>query len=444
MAANQAGIALPAELKRRILFTLAMLAVYRIGVHVPTPGVDGAAVLSFFEAQSGGIFGLFNTFTGGALERFSIFALGIMPYISASIIFQLLQAGVPYLEQLNKEGEQGRKKINQYTRYATVVLAVIQGYAMSSWLAGSTSPQGAPLVNSPYFGFMPFEVFTIITLTAGTCFIMWLGEQITERGVGNGASLIIFAGIAAGIPTGTMQMFSMIENGEMSMVAALGLVLLMVAVVAAVIFVEVGQRRITIQYAQRQAQGQGQAQKAQSHLPLKVNFSGVIPPIFASSLLMFPATMTQFINTPWMQNLQQSLTPAGAIYNVLFVGLIIFFCFFYTEIVFNPNEVADNLKKGGAFVPGIRAGRSTAEYLKRVLDRLTVSGSVYLSAVCIFPTLLIDFSKVPFYFGGTSLLILVGVALDTSQQIQSHMINAKYEGVIKKGGKKMRAARVQF
>lgn len=444
MAAGQAGIALPAELKRRILFTLAMLAVYRIGVHVPTPGVDGAAVMSFFQSQSGGIFGLFNTFTGGALERFSIFALGIMPYISASIIFQLLQAGVPYLEQLKKEGEQGRKKINQYTRYATVVLAVIQGYAMASWLASSSSPEGVPLVNTPFFAGIPFVIFTIITLTAGTCFIMWLGEQITEKGVGNGASLIIFAGIAAGIPSGTMQMISMIQNGEMAMVQALALVLLMVAVVAAIIFVEVGQRRITIQYAQRQGAGQGQAQKAQSHLPLKVNFSGVIPPIFASSLLMFPATMAQFIQTPWMQNLQSSLTPSGAIYNVLFVGLIIFFCFFYTEIVFNPNEVSENLKKGGAFVPGIRAGRSTAEYLKRVLDRLTVSGSIYLSIVCIFPTILVDLAKVPFYFGGTSLLILVGVALDTSQQIQSHMINARYEGVLKKGGKKMRAARVQF
>lgn len=440
MAAKE-GLAIPSELKRRILFTLAMLAVYRIGVHVPTPGVDGQAVMSFFQAQSGGIFGLFNTFTGGALERFSIFALGIMPYISASIIFQLLQTAVPYLEQLKKEGEQGRKKINQYTRYATVVLAVVQGYAMASWLASSSSPEQLPLVNTPYFGFLPFEVFTIITLTAGTCFIMWLGEQITEKGVGNGASLIIFAGIAAGIPSGTVQMFQMVQNGEMASVQVLALLLLMIAVIAAIVFVEVGQRRIPIQYSQRQA-GQGMAQKAQSHLPLKVNFSGVIPPIFASSLLMFPATMAQFVDTPWMQALQSSLSPSGAIYNVLFIGLIIFFCFFYTEIVFNPTEVADNLKKYGGFVPGIRAGKSTSDYIKRVLDRLTVSGSIYLSVVCIFPTLLIDFAKVPFYFGGTSLLILVGVALDTSQQIQSHMLTSKYEGMMK--GVKMKSRRVQY
>ncbi len=432
---------IPSELKRRILFTLAMLAVYRIGVHVPTPGVDGQAVLSFFQAQSGGIFGLFNTFTGGALERFSIFALGIMPYISASIIFQLLQTAVPYLEQLKKEGEQGRKKINQYTRYATVLLAIIQGYAMASWLASSSSPDQVPLVNTPYFAFIPFEIFTIITLTAGTCFIMWLGEQITEKGIGNGASMIIFAGIASGIPGGAVQLYQMTQNGEIAGAQVLGLLLLMVAVVAAVIFVEVGQRRISIQYSQRQG-GQGMAQKAQSHLPLKVNFAGVIPPIFASSLLMFPATMAQFVDAPWMQSLQSSLSPSGAIYNVLFVGLIIFFCFFYTEIVFNPNEVADNLKKYGGFVPGIRAGKSTADYIKRVLDRLTVSGSIYLSIVCIFPTLLIDFAKVPFYFGGTSLLILVGVALDTSQQIQSHLLTSKYEGLMK--GVKMKSRRVQY
>lgn len=441
MAARE-GLAIPAELRRRILFTLGILAVYRIGAHVPTPGVDGQAVLSFFQAQSGGIFGLFNAFTGGALERFSIFALGIMPYISASIIFQLLQAAVPYLEQLKKEGEQGRKKINQYTRYATVALAIVQGYAMASWLANSSSPDGAPLVNTPYFAFLPFEVFTIITLTAGTCFIMWLGEQITERGIGNGASLIIFAGIAAAMPGGAAQMWEMIENDQLPFVVALALILFMVAVVAAIIFVEVGQRRIPIQYSQRQASGQGMAQKAQSHLPLKVNFSGVIPPIFASSLLMFPATMAQFVDAPWMQSLQSSLTPSGAIYNVLFVGLIIFFCFFYTEIVFNPNEVADNLKKYGGFVPGIRAGKSTADYIKKVLDRLTVSGAIYISLVCILPQMLISTLNIPFYFGGTSLLILVGVALDTSQQIQSHMLTSKYEGMMK--GVRMKSRRVQY
>lgn len=439
MAASE-SFTFPKELRRRILFTLGVLAVYRIGVQVPTPGVNSSAVLGFFQAQSGGIFGLFNTFTGGALEQFSVFALGIMPYISASIIFQLLQSAVPYLEQLKKEGEQGRKKINQYTRYATVVLAVVQGYGLASWL-GTSNHNGVPLVTSPVVGFIPFELFTIITLTAGTCFIMWLGEQITERGIGNGASLIIFAGIAAGIPSGAVSMWQMIENNEMSFVVGLGLMIFMVAVIAAIVFMEVGQRRIPIQYSAR-ASGKEALGQQNHHLPLKVNFSGVIPPIFASSLLMFPATMAQFIDTPWMRNIQESLTPTGAIYNVLFVGLIVFFCFFYTEIVFNPTEVSDNLKKYGGFIPGIRAGKSTGDYIKKVLDRLTVTGAIYLSAVCILPNILIDAAKVPFYFGGTSLLILVGVALDTSQQIQSHLLTAKYEGLTK--GVKMRSRRVQY
>lgn len=438
MAATDAAI-LPKELRSRILFTLGMLAIYRIGVAVPTPGVDGNAVIQFFQSQSGGIFGLFNTFTGGALERFSVLALGIMPYISASIIFQLLQAAIPYLEALKKEGEHGRRKINQYTRYATIVLAVIQGYGIATWLA--SNPQGYDLVTTPYFGFIPFKIMTIITLTAGTCFIMWIGEQITEKGVGNGASLIIFAGIASGMIGGTLNLWSGIMSGEIKGILALGLVLFMIAVVAAIIFVEVGQRRIPIQYSQR-GQGRQAMQQQQSHLPLKVNFANVIPPIFASSLLMFPATMAQFIDHPWVQNLQQQLTPTGAIYNVIFVGLIIFFCFFYTEIVFNPNEVSDNLKKYGGFIPGIRAGKNTADYIKKVLDRLTVSGSIYLSIVCIMPTLLVDNLNLPFYFGGTSLLILVGVALDTSQQIQSHLLTAKYDSMMK--GVKVRSRRVQY
>lgn len=432
---------IPKELRRRILFTLAMLAIYRIGVAVPTPGVDGKAVLEFFQAQSGGIFGLFNTFTGGALSKFSVFALGIMPYISASIIFQLLETAVPYLEALKKEGEHGRKKINQYTRYATILLAIIQGTAMASWLAHSSSPSGKELVTTPYFGPIPFKLLTVITLTAGTCFIMWLGEQITEKGVGNGASLIIFAGIVAGIPRGTVNLWEMISRGEMKGIVALGLILFMLVVVAAIIYVEVAQRRIPIQYSQR-GQGRQAMQQQASHLPLKVNFANVIPPIFASSLLMFPATMTQFVDTPWMKNFAQSLTPSGAIYNVIFVGLIVFFCFFYTEIVFNPTEVADNLKKYGGFIPGVRAGKNTADYIKRVLDRLTVSGSIYLSVVCILPTILVNKMNVPFYFGGTSLLILVGVALDTSQQIQSHMLTAKYDSIMK--GVKVKSRRVQY
>ncbi|MCC7404658.1 MAG: preprotein translocase subunit SecY [Bdellovibrionales bacterium] len=442
MSAAQ-GISIPVDLRKRLLFTLAMLAVYRLGVAVPTPGVDGSAVLAFFQAQSGGIFGLFNTFTGGALERFSIFALGIMPYISSSIIFQLLQTAIPYLEALKKEGEHGRKKINQYTRYGTIVLAIIQGYAMASWLAGSTSPDGKPLVMTPTFGLslLSFKLVTIITLTAGTCFIMWLGEQITEKGIGNGSSMIIFAGIAAGVPKGAANLWQMMSTGDLSGAVALILLVGMIAVVAAVVFMEVGQRRIPIQYSQRGG-GRQSMQQQGSHLPLKVNFSGVIPPIFASSLLMFPATMAQFVDKPWMQNLQQSLTPTGAIYNVVFVGLIIFFCFFYTEIVFNPNDVAENLKKYGGFIPGIRAGKSTADYIKKVLDRLTVSGSVYLSLVCIMPGLLIDYFNLPFYFGGTSLLILVGVALDFSQQVQSHLLTAKYDGIMK--GVKIRSRRVQY
>jgi len=432
----------PEELRKRILFTIGIIAIYRIGVHVPTPGVDGSAVVSFFQAQSAGIFGLFNTFTGGALERFSVFALGIMPYISASIIFQLLQSAIPQLEALKKEGEQGRKKTGQYTRYATVVLAVVQGYAMASWLS-SANQDGVPLVNTPSFGpLMSFQFVTVITLTAGTCFIMWLGEQINERGIGNGASMIIFSGIAAGIPSGAIQLWKMIENGEINGMIGLLLVLLMVAVIAGIVFVEAGQRRIPIHYSQRAPTKTGMQQQLNSHLPLKLNFANVIPPIFASSLLMFPATVAQFVKAPWMQNLSSQLTPTGSIYLILFVGLIVFFCFFYTEIVFNPDDVADNLKKYGGFIPGIRAGKSTSEYIKRVLDRLTVGGCVYLSAICVMPTLLVQQMKTPFYFGGTSLLILVGVAMDTSQQIQSHLLTAKYEGIMK--GVKLKSRRVQY
>lgn len=435
------SIAKSSDLRKRILFTLAMLAIYRIGVHVPTPGVDGAAVLSFFSAQSQGIFGLFNTFTGGALSQFSVFALGIMPYISASIIFQLLTSAIPYLEALKKEGEQGRRKINQYTRYATVLLAIIQGYGISTWLLNSNA-DGRPLVTSGMVGFLPFQLMTVITLTAGTCFIMWLGEQITERGIGNGTSLIIFTGIAAAIPGGARQLWELVSKGEMQFVVALALVVMMVAIIAGVIFMEVAQRRIGIQYSQRMGTGMQAMQTPSSHLPIKINFSGVIPPIFASSLLMFPATMAQFVEVPWLKNLQESLNPTGAIYNILFVALIVFFGFFYTEIVFNPNDVAENLKKGGGFIPGVRAGKSTADYIQRVLDRVNVLGVIYLSAVCVLPVLLMSQMNIPFYFGGTSLLILVGVALDTSQQIQSHILTQKYEGFLK--GAKIRSRRVQF
>lgn len=429
------------DLRKRILFTLMILAVYRLGVHVPTPGVNGAVVSQFFTSQNAGVFGVFNMFSGGALERFSIFALGIMPYISSSIIFQLLTAIVPYLEALQKEGEQGRKKINQYTRYGTVILAIIQGYGISTFLK-NTSHNGQSLVLSPNVGFLPFEVMTIVTLTAGTCFIMWLGEQITERGIGNGASLIIFTGIAAGIPSGFTNTISLVNNHEMSIGLALGILVLMIAIVGVIIFLEVGQRRVPIQYSQRGVVGKQPMSAPQTHLPLKINYSGVIPPIFASSLLLFPSTMAQFINQPWVQNLQSALQPQGVIHDVLFVGLIVFFSFFYVQVVFRPNEVSDNLKKSGAFVPGIRAGKPTADYMQRIIDRLTVGGAIYLSIICVLPTILASQANVPFYFGGTSLLILVGVALDTAQQIQSHLLTQKYEGFMR--GVKIKSRRVQF
>ena len=433
------GLAKNNDLRKRIVFTMIMLAIYRFGVHIPTPGVNGATVFQFFQHQ-GGIFGLFNTFTGGALNQFSIFALGIMPYISSSIIFQLLTAVVPYLEQLKKdEGEQGRKKITKYTRWGTVVLAVVQGFAISTWLMNSNF-EGKSLVLSPYVGFLPFKIMTVITLTAGTCFIMWLGEQITDRGLGEGASLIIFAGIAAGIPKGAMSMIGLVANGDMSGLIAVGLIAMMVIVIALIIYLEVGQRRIPIHFSQRGGRVPGAAQS--SHLPLKINLSGVIPPIFASSLLLFPATLAQFINKPWINRFKESLSPTGAIYNVLFVSLIVFFCFFYTEIVLNPVEIADNLKKGGKFIPGIRAGKSTSEYIQRVMDRINVGGAIYLSAICVLPGLLIDRLHTPFYFGGTSLLILVGVALQTTQQIQSYMLTQKYESFLK--GAKTRSRRVQY
>lgn len=439
--ANPGDASKNSDLTRRILFTLTMLAVYRVGVHVPTPGVDNEAVMGFFKAQSAGIFGLFNTFTGGALEQFSVFALGIMPYISASIIFQLLTSAIPALEALKKEGEHGRRKINQYTRYATIALAIIQGYGMSSWLM-SAPFEGKSLVLSPLVGgFVPFKLMTIITLTAGTCFVMWLGEQITERGIGNGTSLVIFTGIAASIPGGAHRLWTLVSTNEMSSAVALGIVAFMVLIIGAVIFMEVAQRRIPIQYSQRGSGMQAMNVPA-SHLPIKINFSGVIPPIFASSLLMFPATMSQFSNAAWLKGLQDTLSPTGVLYNIIFVALIVFFCFFYTEIVFNPNEVSDNLKKYGGFVPGVRAGKSTADYIQKVLDRVNVGGAIYLSTICVLPQVLTSVAKLPFFFGGTSLLILVGVALDTSQQIQSHLLTQKYDGMLK--GTKIKSRRVQY
>ena len=434
------NLSFPKDLRNRILFTLFILVIYRLGVQVPTPGVDREALMEFFASQGSGLLSMLNTFTGGALEQFSIFALGIMPYITASIIFQLLQTGVPYLEQLKKEGEAGRRKINQYTRYSTILFSIVQGYAVSKMLLGTAGQGGESLVVVSTIGFLPFQTFTIITLTAGACFIMWLGEQINERGVGNGASLLIFAGIAAGIPSGTMSLFKMISQSQITGGVGLALVLFMILVVGVIIFIEVGQRRIPVQYSQRSLGRQPSTQS--SHLPLKLNFAGVIPPIFASALLTFPMTLNQFVDKPWARAIADNLTPTSTYFNILFVICIVFFCFFYTEAVFNPNDMSDNLKKYGGFIPGIRAGRSTAEYVKRVLDRLTVAGSLYLSVICIIPTLLIDQMNTPFYFGGTSLLILVGVALDTTQQIQSHLLSAKYEGFVR--GVRVKSRRVQY
>ncbi|MCJ8276498.1 MAG: preprotein translocase subunit SecY [Bdellovibrionales bacterium] len=427
------------DLRRRLLFTLFCLLIYRLGVHIPTPGINGEVVKSFFEGQ-GGLFGLFNTFTGGALNQFSVFALGIMPYISASIIFQLLTATIPYLEALKKEGQSGQRKITQYTRWSTVVLALVQGYAISSWLMGQSGPTGEALYY-PQVGAVSFQVMTIVTLVAGTCFIMWLGEQISEKGIGEGACMIIYAGIAAGIPSGAFGLWTLVTNGQINGLLAIMIIGFLVAKVAFIIFMEVAQRRLPIHVSQKGGK-QGQ-QVMGSFLPLKINLSGVIPPIFASSLLMFPATLSSFADAAWIQVLQDYLNPlsptGGGLYNILFVGLIVFFCFFYTEIVFPPGEMADNLKKAGKFIPGIRAGKSTSDYIQKVMERVNVAGAIYLSAVCILPTILIARLNVPFYFGGTSLLILVGVALQMIDKVNAY----RYEAMIK-AAQKPRKRRVHF
>jgi len=418
------------ELKRRLIFTAALLAVYRIGVHVPTPGIDGGALSEFFDAAKGTIFGVVNMFTGGGLERLSVFALGIMPYISASIILQLLTVVIPHLEQLKKEGEQGQKKITQYTRYGTVVLSIIQGFGIAVGLEGMQSPvSGAQVVFVPGWG---FRLMTVITLTAGTAFIMWLGEQITERGIGNGISLIIFAGIVARMPGAIGNTFRLMSQGEMSIFTLVIILLVMVAVIGFIIYVEQGQRRIPVQYAKRVI-GRRMYGGQSTHLPLKINSSGVIPPIFASSILMFPATIAQFTQVGWLQSFSQLMRPGGLYYNLLYVGFIVFFCYFYTAVTFNPEEVADNMKKNGGYIPGIRPGKRTADYIDRVLTRITLGGAVYVSAVCVLPTVLYAQFNVPFYFGGTALLIVVGVAIDTIAQMESHMLSRHYEGFLKRG-----------
>ena len=417
------------ELKKRILFTLAMLAVYRIGAHVPTPGINGAALAEFFAGTQGTILGFFDMFSGGALSRLTIFALGIMPYISASIILQLLTIVWPHLEKLKKEGEQGQKKITQYTRYGTVLLSIVQSTGISIGLEAMRSPTGALIVPEPG---LSFRLMTILTLTAGTSFIMWLGEQISERGIGNGISLIIFAGIIAGTPAAIINSFRLLGTGELQPFVMILLLLFMVLIVGVIVFFESGQRKIPIQYAKRIV-GRKMYGGQSTHLPLKVNTSGVIPPIFASSIIMFPATIAQFIDHPWMTTISANLTPATLIYSLVFIGAVFFFCYFYTAIIFNPVDVADNMKKHGGFVPGIRPGGRTSEYIDKILSRITFCGAIYLSLICVLPDYLIRYMNIPFYFGGTSLLIVVGVSMDTMQQIESHLHMRSYEGFMKKG-----------
>jgi preprotein translocase subunit SecY len=418
------------ELKKKILWTLLLLAVYRIGVHVPVPGIDSRALADFFESAKNTLFGLFDMFSGGGLRNLSIFALGIMPYISASIILQLLAVVSPELAKLSKEeGAAGRKKITQYTRYGTVLIAAVQGFSIAVGLESMTSPGGAPVVIMPGWG---FRLMTMVTLCAGTIFIMWLGERLTEKGVGNGISMIIFAGIIAGLPRAVINSFQLIKTGELNLLLVLILAAGMVATLAAIVFCERGQRRIPIQYAKRMV-GRKMYGGQTTHLPLRINTAGVIPPIFASSILLFPATIANFSNIAWVKSLSSYFSPSTVLYNVLFVALIVFFCYFYTAIIFDPKDIAENIRKQGGFIPGIRPGLKTKEYLDKVLARMTLWGSLYISAVCVLPMILIQKFNVPFYFGGTSLLIVVGVAMDFMGQIESYLISRQYEGLMQKG-----------
>jgi preprotein translocase subunit SecY len=448
------------DLRKRVLFTLSLLAVYRLGSYVPTPGIDPIALQEFFTAMSGGVVGFLNLFSGGALERLSIFALGIMPYISASIILQLLTVVWPYLERLSKEGELGRRKINQYTRYGTILLAIVQSMGVAFWLRSQAAPGGAPLVpasvQDSLWG-IGFPLMTVITLTTGTTFIMWLGEQISERGIGNGISLIIFAGIVVNLPAASWGLVQDVRTGERNLFAILLLVVFMIAVVAFVVFMERAQRRIPVQYAKRVV-GRKVYGGSNTYLPLRVNTAGVIPVIFASSILVLPQTLAQMIQAPWTEAIARQISWGEPIYYLFSVAGIIFFAFFYTSIVFNPVDTADNMRKYGGFIPGIRPGRKTSEYIDRVLTRITTVGSLYLAAVSVLPEFLITgvhVAQLPFgvgaaldawlpiwfteglgfqfYFGGTSLLIVVGVAMDTVQQIESQLVMRHYDGFMKRG-----------
>ncbi len=428
---NFGAFAKATELKRRILFTLCALVVYRLGTYIPIPGIDPVALADVFRQQQGGILGMFNVFAGGALGRMTIFALGIMPYISASIIIQLMTAVSPKLEQLKKEGEQGRKKINQYTRIGTVILSALQGYGISVGLEGFSGSQGGVVLDPGIF----FRFTAVITLIGGTIFLMWLGEQITARGVGNGISLIIFAGIVAELPSALVSTLELGKTGALSTFFILALILMVIGTIVFIVFVERAQRRLIVQYPKRQV-GARMFGGDNTHLPLKLNTAGVIPPIFASSMLLLPVTVASFSSqgggADWVATIAALLGRGQPAYLFLYISGVVFFCFFYTAIVFNPADTADNLKRYGGFIPGIRPGKRTAEYIDYVLTRLTVVGAAYLSLVCLLPELLISQYAVPFYFGGTSLLIVVSVTMDTVAQVQSHLLAHQYEGLIKK------------
>ena len=430
-----AGLGQLKELRQRLFFVLVALFVYRVATHIPVPGINPVALAELFNQQRGTILDMFNMFSGGALSRFSVVALGIMPYISASIIMQLLSVVDPKLKQLKKEGETGRKKITQYTRYGTVVLATFQAFGVAIALEGQQAI-GQAVVMDPGTG---FRVVAITTLVTGTMFLMWLGEQITERGIGNGISMIIFAGIVAGLPSAIGGTLELSRTGEMHLLAVFGLFALAIAVTGFVVFVERGQRRITVNYAKRQV-GRKMYGGQASHLPLKLNMAGVIPPIFASSLILFPATIAGWFSQSegmgWLQDFATTLSPGQPIYVLCYAAGIIFFCFFYTAMVFDPRETADNLKKSGAFIPGMRPGEQTANYLDKVLTKLTLAGAVYITSVCLLPEFLIVKFNVPFYFGGTSLLIIVVVVMDFMSQIQAHLMSHQYEGLMKKANLK--------
>jgi preprotein translocase subunit SecY len=437
VASSIANIGKIPELRKRILFTLFILAVYRLGVFITIPGVNRAEMTQVVtKGGSGSFLGMFNMFSGGALQQFSIFTLGIMPYVTSSIVMQLLTVVVPKLDQLNKEGEQGRRRINQLTRYGTVLVAIVQSWFAASYVE-SMSHGGGQVVSAEIAG-LGFHLLTVVTMTTGTVVIMWFGELITEMGIGNGSSMIIFAGIVAGMPDAiTKFLAGGASSGGGSGLTVLFMILLVVGTIAAICFFERAHRRIPVQYTKRQV-GRKMYSGAQSYLPLKINVSGVIPPIFASSILMFPAQIAGMSNSGWMAEFSSILHPADWRYNLIFTILVVFFAFFYTAVVFNPVDVADNLKKSGGFIPGIRPGKNTAQYIERVLSRVTFAGAVYLSVVCMIPSLLQKYFQVPFSFGGTGLLIVVGVALDTVQQIESHLITRNYEGFAGPKGPRIR------